>query len=83
MEKKCSFCGNRNFTHKMVQYIHKSGERFMVVNDVPCEECDYCGEQYFKAGDLKKIETSFEKLRRSKKKTLKEIRVPVGQFAEI
>ncbi|MBI5179414.1 MAG: YgiT-type zinc finger protein [Nitrospinae bacterium] len=83
MEKKCSFCGNKNFTQKKVQYLYKGGDRFLFVNDVPCEECDFCGEQYFKAGDLKKIEKTFNNIGKAKKKAVKEIKVPVEEFAKI
>ena len=57
--KVCNFCGNRNFKEKNVQYIYKHDDQFLVVNNVPCEECEFCGEQYFKADVLKRIEKSF------------------------
>ena len=56
MNKTCSFCGNKNYINKKVQYIYRHNNRFLVINNVPCEECEYCGEQYFKANILKKIE---------------------------
>lgn len=59
MNKVCSFCGNKNILDKKVQYIYKHDDRFLVVNNVPCEECGYYGEQYFKADVLKRIEKSF------------------------
>lgn len=81
--KTCNFCGNKNFTVKKAQYIYKSGSRFFVVNEVPCEECDFCGERYYEAATLKKIEHAFEEISRSGKKTSKEINVPVEEFAEL
>jgi len=59
MNKVCSFCGHKNFRIKRIQYIYRHNDRFLIVNDVPCEECEYCGEQYFKADVLKKIERGF------------------------
>ena len=59
MNKICSFCGNGNFRNKEVQYIYKHDGKYLIVNNVPCEECEYCGEQYFKAKALKKIEADF------------------------
>jgi len=56
MNKVCNFCGNKNFRIKKVQYIYRHDGKFLIVNDVPCEECEYCGEQYFKSDVLKKIE---------------------------
>ena len=64
-----------------VQYIYKHNGQLMIVNDVPCEQCEYCGEQYFKAEVLKKIEDDFNQVYTNRKKADQEIRVPVEQFA--
>ncbi len=63
--------------------MYRHDDRFLLVNNVPCEECEYCGEQYFKAEVLKKIEKSFEEIILSRKKAKREIKVPVEEFAEI
>jgi len=81
--KICNFCGNGNFQNKKVQYIYRSGSQFMIVNEVPCEECEYCGEQYFRAEVLKKIEKEFIKLFTAKKKPKKQVKIPVEEFAEL
>lgn len=83
MKKVCSFCGNKNFNDKKVQYIYKHNNRFFVVNNVPCEVCEYCGEQYFKANILKKIENEFNEIYLSGKKIKVEIQVPIEEFVEI
>jgi YgiT-type zinc finger domain-containing protein len=83
MSKTCSFCGNKNVRKKQVQYIYKHDGQFLVVDNVPCEECEYCGEQYFKAGVLKKIETDFKDIYFAGKKAKKEIKVPVEEFMKI
>lgn len=59
MNRVCSFCGNKNFRSRRVQYIYRHNGQFLIVDNVPCEECEYCGEQYFKAEVLKKIERDF------------------------
>ncbi|MFQ5962900.1 MAG: type II toxin-antitoxin system MqsA family antitoxin [Candidatus Scalinduaceae bacterium] len=82
MNKTCSFCGNKNSKEKRVQYIYKHNDQFLVVNNVPCEECEYCGEQYFKAEVLKKIEKNFRDIYFSDKKAKKELRLPVEEFVE-
>ena len=33
----------------------KHDDKYFIVNNVPCEECEYCGEQYFEAQVLKKM----------------------------
>ena len=83
MTKTCNFCGNKNFRERHVQYIYKYDNRFLVVNNVPCEECEYCGEQYLKAEVLNKIEEDFKAIYLSGKKAGKEVKVPVEEFAEI
>jgi YgiT-type zinc finger domain-containing protein len=83
MKKICNFCGNKNFREKYVQYIYRHNGQFLVVNNVPCEECEYCGEQYFKAEVLKKIEKDFIDIYRAKKKAKRVVKLPVEEFVEI
>lgn len=83
MTKICSFCGNKHFRERHVQYIYKHDHQFLVVDNVPCEECEYCGEQYFKADVLKKIEENFKTIHIAGKKAKKEVTVPIEEFAEL
>jgi YgiT-type zinc finger domain-containing protein len=83
MDKVCNFCGNKNFRTKKVQYIYKHNDKYLIVNNVPCEECGYCGEQYFQAQSLKKIESDFNNIYISGKKPKKKIQVPVEEFMDI
>ena len=81
--KVCNFCGYKNFKEKDIQYIYKYNDHFLIVNDVPCEECEYCGEQYFKANVLKKIEKSFMDIYSTRKAPKKEIKVPLENYPEL
>jgi YgiT-type zinc finger domain-containing protein len=81
MVKKCNFCGNKNFSNKTVQYILKRENRIFIMDKVPCEECDFCGEQYFHATDLKKIEARFEKVTTGHAKPKRRIMVPIETYA--
>lgn len=83
MNKACNFCGNTNFKIKQVQYIYRHNNQFLIVNDVPCEECEYCGEQYFEASVLKRIEKDFMDIYLNGKKSKQLIEVPVEEFAEL
>ena len=83
MAGQCPFCGHRNMTAKQVEYLYRSGERFMMVTDVPCLECEFCGEQYFAAAILKRIETDFHAMQNSGKRPTRIIQVPVEVFSEI
>ena len=83
MKKVCNFCGNKNFREKIVQYIYRHDGQYLLVDNVPCEECEYCGEQYFKTAVLKKIEKDFEAIYSSGKMAKGEVKVPVEDFVEI
>lgn len=83
MRKVCNFCGNKNFKEKKVQYIYKHDDKMIIMNNVPCEECEFCGEQYFKAVVLKKIEKEFKKIHQFGKKVKERIIVPLEDFLEV
>ncbi len=80
--KKCNFCGNKHVRETQTQYIYRQNDKFLVVNNVPCEQCEFCGEQYFKAQVLKNIEHDFKRIYDAGKKTKKEVRVPVEEYFE-
>lgn len=54
--KICHFCGNKNFKTNSVQYTYKRDNKFIIINNLPCEQCEFCGEQYFAADVLKKAQ---------------------------
>lgn len=83
MVEKCPFCSNTQMTSKRTRYIYHHGDRFMIVNDVPCLECDYCGEEYFEAAVLKKIECDFQDIEAATKRPQQVIEVAVEDFAAI
>lgn len=81
--KICGFCGNKNLRAVNTQYIFKHDNCFLFVNNVPCVECEFCGEQYFHASVLKKIEADHKKIYGNKKKPKRIIRVPVEEFGAL
>ena len=83
MNKKCPFCGNKNFKDTAVQYTYKKDAKFLIINNVPCMQCEYCGEQYFQAPVLKKIAAEFEAIYSQGKSVKTEIRVPMEQFSDL
>lgn len=58
----CSFCGNKNLVKKKVQYIYRHEGKFLVADDVPCEECTCCGERYYDGPVLERIEREFMRI---------------------
>jgi YgiT-type zinc finger domain-containing protein len=83
MNTKCNFCGNKNFKETTVQYIYRHDNKFLIVNDVPCEQCEYCGEQYFDGKILSHIEEEFQNIHVKGKKPKEEVKVPIERFPEI
>lgn len=77
----CSFCGNRTFQEKRIQYVYKHSGRFLIVNETPCVECVFCGEQYFSAEVLKKIELDYQEITAQRKRAEGEILIPVETFS--
>jgi len=51
----CIFCGG-NLKQSKTDYIEKNGSMVILIKDVPCEECEQCGETYFNNNIVKKIE---------------------------
>jgi YgiT-type zinc finger domain-containing protein len=83
MNTKCHFCGNKNFKQTKVQYIYKYNSQFLIMDDVPCEQCEFCGEQYFEGKILRQIEDEFNRIYVQGKKPIKELRIPIEPFAEV
>lgn len=81
MTKTCSFCGNKNTEAAVVQYVYKHDGKFLIVNGVPCERCEFCGERYFQAKVLKRIEQSFLNVHSRGKRATRSMVVPVERFA--
>jgi len=82
-KKQCSFCGNTHLSQKNVRYIYQRDGDIMVVDDVPCIECDYCSEQYFDAAVLKKIELDFMAVSKQRKTPVRQMQIAVESFSAL
>jgi YgiT-type zinc finger domain-containing protein len=83
MNTKCHFCGNKNFRQTKVQYIYKHNGKFLIMDEVPCEQCEFCGEQYFEGKILRQIEEEFNRIYVQGKKPIKELRIPIEPFPAV
>jgi YgiT-type zinc finger domain-containing protein len=81
--KSCNFCGNKNLKNIEVDYTYKKDDKYLIVNSVPCIQCEYCGEQYFQAKILKQIENEFMIIQSGKKVVEKKLIVPVETFSQL
>lgn len=83
MTKQCSFCGHKHIKPQKTRYLYQRKKELMVVEQVPCLQCEYCGEQYFEASVLKKIEADFFAVALRKKQPLRTMQVAVEDYAGI
>ncbi len=81
--KKCNFCGHSVLHEKRVQYLYKHNNHFLMVNDVPCEECEFCGERYYEAKTLKRIEREFHSIYNLDKNVKRQLSMPIEDFSEL
>jgi len=80
--KKCNFCGNKHVRETQAQYIYRRDDKFLVANHVPCEQCEFGGEKYFKAQVLRNIEHDFSQLHGAGKEAKKALMVPFEDYFE-
>lgn len=83
MTRQCSFCGNKHLSTKRTRYIHQQNNDMLIVEDVPCIECEYCGEQYFEVATLKRIEADHSALLARQKRPSRTIEVAVEDYGAL
>ena len=72
----CTFCGGR-VTERLVQKPCFWGDKLVaLVDKVPAGVCEQCGERYYKASVLKRIEADLKTRRRTR-----QIRLRVIEYA--
>jgi len=81
MSDSCVFCGHKHLDKKTTRYIYQKKKDLLVVENVPCLECAFCGEQYFDAVVLQKIENDFNAILNDKKQPLNFMKVAIEDFA--
>lgn len=83
MSQVCAFCGNKHLTPKTTRYLHQQNDEMLIVEAVPCLECNYCGEQYFDVEVLKRIENDHRQIAEHRRQPEKYLRVAVENFTDI
>lgn len=83
MNERCAFCGHKHLSEKRLPYTYQRGGDMMVVEDVPCMECEFCGEQYFAATVRERIEKDYAAISGIRKKPHRVIHVPVEEYADL
>jgi len=83
MHTRCVFCGHKYLQPVQTQYIYRHNGKFLIVNDVPCLQCAYCGEQYFEGHVLRNIEKRFNDIYVHGRKASQEMQIPVEHFLDL
>lgn len=80
MPESCAFCGNTHLTPKTTRYLHQGQNEMLIMEQVPCLECDFCGEQYFDVGVLKRIEEDHREIASHRRQPARYVQVAVETF---
>jgi YgiT-type zinc finger domain-containing protein len=83
MSEQCVFCGHKHLSSKTTHYIYQKDQQMLVVEHVPCLECTFCGEQYFDAGVLQKIENDYLAITHRQRRPQRIMQVAVEDFATL
>jgi YgiT-type zinc finger domain-containing protein len=75
--EKCYFCKGRIVEQK-VRVDFRWGDELVVIEDVPAEVCQQCGEKYFSP----EVYKAMENLAKAKEKPIKHVAIDVFRFVE-
>ncbi|HAG14285.1 MAG TPA: hypothetical protein DCG49_10565 [Ruminococcus sp.] len=67
----CMFCKNKTHTESTTTHVVNSQNSIIIIRNVPCLECDQCGEKYYTDAVAEKL----ERLINSAKQLMQEISV--------
>lgn len=59
---KCFHCGQSEMVKSTTTYYCKIGNKYIIIENVPCETCEACGEEYFSASVMEKIEAIIDSI---------------------
>ena len=77
---ECYFCKG-TVKEERITHIHRWGEQVIMLEDVPAEVCQQCGEVYFAPDTARAMDHLVTAKRNEKPKG--ELRVPVYSFSEL
>lgn len=83
MTEQCAFCGNTHLSATTARYLHQCNGALLIVEDVPCLQCDFCGEQYFEIDTLKRIEADHREIKEQRRQPLSYVQVAMERFAQV
>ena len=79
-EKICYVCGNATYQTKLVEYLYRHNNKYLLVRNVPAEVCDVCGTRFYQAAVLQEIERRFFEIHQKDREPLEQIQLPVEVY---
>ncbi len=67
----CMFCKNKTYTESTTTHVVNYQNSIIIIRNVPCLECDQCGEKYY----TDEVAEKLERLVNSAKQVMQEISV--------
>lgn len=67
----CMFCKNKTYTESTTTHVVNYQSCIIIIRNVPCLECDQCGEKYY----TDEVAEKLERLVNSAKQLMQEISV--------
>ena len=67
----CMFCKNKTYTESTTTHVVNYQNCIIIIRNVPCLECDQCGEKYY----ADEVAEKLERLVNSAKQLMQEISV--------
>lgn len=74
---KCDFCGSEKAKIRYISRSYGSDDELFIIENIPLINCPDCGESYFTAETMRKIET----IKQQKKSIAITRNIPVAKFA--
>ena len=68
---KCFYCKGDSIVEGKATDVFEFGDNLIVIRNIPCQECDQCGERYYDTDIVKQI----EKIVSEVKKVIQEVSV--------
>lgn len=59
---KCLTCKSGTMERSTTTYFAQLNDCYVILENVPCMKCEQCGEEYFSASVLEKIDNILERL---------------------
>lgn len=64
MKMKCMSCRYDAMTDATATYFAQVNNCYIIIENVPCKKCPQCGEEYFSASVMERIDVLLDKVER-------------------